>query len=594
MKNTSDYLMAISIGPVQDFIASARRLRDLWFGSYLLSELAKKGALSLYRQRAELIFPNLSNAEIELTVGSEMKVPNKLLAKLTSDNPRNVFETVKGDILTFWKDELAMKTLGKKDLDRVNIDLFKEQIDDFLEIYGAWVLINGDYMAARERVERILSARKTIRIFDQSAPVEAEKGGLPKSSLDGVRESVLSDKQRMGAKGKRGIKEGEELDAVGWVKRYGLQLGGDEKLPVFESLSDLAADPFLRGAWNKPDAVLAMQTVAEAIRHSGIKIDRVADREHRKPLSNLSPRILYPFSLKKELEENDLDSEAINDIVKKVRIIHSGSGIKQGPLPYTAIILGDGDSMGKTINNLEDIESHRRLSRELDRFAQSCRTIVENHYGSLIYSGGDDVLAFVPLDHAIECSDALQQQFSSCMHQILKDNPLPPTLSIGVAIVHHLRPMNLSLNLARHAEKLAKSVKGKNALAVILDKRSGAPLSTADSWSSGIAQRLIQWALFHQQDLIPDKFGYQLRHLAHEFGEDGSLAWTVDGLPNNALAYEFVRILKRKRSGQGQHALKSEQLESILRTARYTGNLKQLADELVLSRIIADAKNQAK
>ena len=38
------YLISIAIGPVQDFIASARRSRDLWFGSWLLSELSKTAA----------------------------------------------------------------------------------------------------------------------------------------------------------------------------------------------------------------------------------------------------------------------------------------------------------------------------------------------------------------------------------------------------------------------------------------------------------------------------------------------------------------------------------------------------------------------
>ena len=33
------HLLLISIGPVQDFIASARKAQDLWFGS-LLSDLS--------------------------------------------------------------------------------------------------------------------------------------------------------------------------------------------------------------------------------------------------------------------------------------------------------------------------------------------------------------------------------------------------------------------------------------------------------------------------------------------------------------------------------------------------------------------------
>ena len=35
----SQYLVVYSIGPVQSFIARARKTEDLWSGSYLLSEL---------------------------------------------------------------------------------------------------------------------------------------------------------------------------------------------------------------------------------------------------------------------------------------------------------------------------------------------------------------------------------------------------------------------------------------------------------------------------------------------------------------------------------------------------------------------------
>ena len=35
------YVMVVNIGPVQGFIAAARRTRDLKYGSWLLSELSK-------------------------------------------------------------------------------------------------------------------------------------------------------------------------------------------------------------------------------------------------------------------------------------------------------------------------------------------------------------------------------------------------------------------------------------------------------------------------------------------------------------------------------------------------------------------------
>ena len=47
-----NYLLSVTVGPVQDFIAAARRCRDLWFGSYLLSEVSKAAAKALQKQRA--------------------------------------------------------------------------------------------------------------------------------------------------------------------------------------------------------------------------------------------------------------------------------------------------------------------------------------------------------------------------------------------------------------------------------------------------------------------------------------------------------------------------------------------------------------
>ena len=41
------HLFVISIGSVQDFIAAARRTRDLWIGSHLLSEISKAAAKAI-------------------------------------------------------------------------------------------------------------------------------------------------------------------------------------------------------------------------------------------------------------------------------------------------------------------------------------------------------------------------------------------------------------------------------------------------------------------------------------------------------------------------------------------------------------------
>src|SRR6266852_5165997 len=51
------YLLAVSIGPVQEWIAAARRTRDLWFGSLVLSEISKAAAREIQKEARLMIFP---------------------------------------------------------------------------------------------------------------------------------------------------------------------------------------------------------------------------------------------------------------------------------------------------------------------------------------------------------------------------------------------------------------------------------------------------------------------------------------------------------------------------------------------------------
>ena len=80
------HLMAIAVGPVQDFIAAARRTRDLWFGSYLLSEISRSVAASVEANGGKLIFPALIDTA---------NVANVILAELPSGEPNAVAANAK-------------------------------------------------------------------------------------------------------------------------------------------------------------------------------------------------------------------------------------------------------------------------------------------------------------------------------------------------------------------------------------------------------------------------------------------------------------------------------------------------------------------
>ena len=79
--------------------------------------------------------------------------------------------------------------------------------------------------------------------------------------------------------------------------------------------------------------------------------------------------------------------------------------------------------------------------------------------------------------------DPLRSQRGQALIEMAMVVTLLVTLSIGIAIYHHLEPLNDALELARNAEKIAKKVDGKNALAITLSKRGSGDRTITGSWS---------------------------------------------------------------------------------------------------------------
>ena len=83
MSQETSWLLQISVGPVQEFIAAARRTRDLWFGSSMLSEISKAAAKAVKDAGAELIFPEPNG---DLRPKSDLNVANVILARASGDD----------------------------------------------------------------------------------------------------------------------------------------------------------------------------------------------------------------------------------------------------------------------------------------------------------------------------------------------------------------------------------------------------------------------------------------------------------------------------------------------------------------------------
>ena len=253
MHDENVYLMVVSVGPVQDFIAAARRTRDLWFGSYIMSELAKSVAKCLIDHQFNLIFPGYSQAE--LTAASS--IGNVILAYCNTNKTldfTDITRKIKVAVQNKWL-EFSNKTwdLIKHVFDPAQLPSLLEnwnhQIQDIIECYCAWTLLQDKtYAQARQRVMTLLDNRKMIRDFQPNLVTIITPQNY-KSSLDGARDaffpldgfdplkfSEISLKIR--------LNKGERLSAIDLIKR--LCVGA----PTFPSLSRVAIDPWIRGIEN--------------------------------------------------------------------------------------------------------------------------------------------------------------------------------------------------------------------------------------------------------------------------------------------------------------------------------------------------------
>jgi hypothetical protein len=161
---------------------------------------------------------------------------------------------------------------------------------------------------------------------------------------------------------------------------------------------------------------------------------------------------------------------------------------------------------------------HLQFSETLSNFAlKVVPTIVAHFKGRLIYAGGDDVLAMLPADRALACAAALRSAFRGedpgvpgivspapgflCSDKYRQKTgaefaanenripfPVPGRLadvSVGIAMAHFKHPLQDVVREAQSAEKRAKSLHNRGAVAVSVFKRSGEILKWGCKWGGG-------------------------------------------------------------------------------------------------------------
>jgi CRISPR-associated protein Cmr2 len=249
------------------------------------------------------------------------------------------------------------------------------------------------------------------------------------------------------------------------------------------------------------------------------------------------------------------------------------------PNPYLAVLVADGDRMGAALAALDSAEAHRNFSSNLAGFADSARELVNDHNGVLVYAGGDDVLAFLPVDKCLSCARKLHDDFGERLAKYGN-----PTLSVGIAIGHFMENLEDLLDYGRAAEKAAKKP-DRDGLAIHLHKRGGAPIGVRARWNENPDHRLERFANLINDGVIPTKLPYELRAMANLYE---SPSWA--GNAHAAIQQDLYRLIAKKTS-RGSGTVRQALSEVI--TEMTSGKLMTLARELLVARHIATALQQA-
>lgn len=594
----SDYLLEIAFGPIQGFIAASRRTADLWGGSRILSEIARAAALSLLKDGAQLIYP-LQERIDGVQPADSSNLSNVLLVQINGSDETLVAEIAQRAMQAGKNVVVQYSAKAKQDWRKLEIreDIWDKQVEDAVENFAAWAKIEGDYNSAYKDLKAAFAARKNTRDF---IPFAWDGEGIPKSSLDGLRETVLPPKAKQGEKPRRfppqyRINEGEQLDAIGCIKRY---VGMSEK---FTPLTRLAADPWLQ---RLGDEILKQICEAYEPLVAAGYATRVKGNDETYKDFPYDGALLYQDRISKTIADTQKSGEDSNALEHLRAILRGVWKEHQHPSPYAALLMADGDRMGKFISAAKNAEEHTDISRALASFADESIQHIRELRGHTVYAGGEDIMALLPLPAVVILARKLAKNFderiaeTKIAKQVTEVTKQRSTLRVGVAICHVLEPLGTIRQYAEAAEKFAKGAAGSdkqgNALGLRLHVRAGHDIPCRIGFHDTQKFDLFaDWMKAYETDVFPGRLAYDTRAIGKhckQRGYDPAVAQAEFKLLL-ARAKQYSRD-KNNSVWNKKHLVWNELEEYIAHKDDTIAMLTELGNELVLARWMA-AKNAA-
>lgn len=499
------YLFLLTIGPVQSFIAQARKTQDLYAGSRLLSELCRIGIEEFEEKGGNVIFPNKKNQSL----------PNRFLAEIEVDSAEkarelgNHIETyIQGRFL-----EIARFTANQLRVEKT--EAFMTQLEKHLSISWTFSPYEEDYGKAYLAIEKELGAVKNTRSFQQLS----ETGR--KCSLSGEYNALFYGSQYNLPSGVKAsevqkvdtihLNAGEGLSAVAFVKRF-FKFDEDK---VFPATADISAYDFIenvdKGKLKDYQSLFKKDFNGQLLYDESLtpnyfwKKGLLKHLSHGRSSTNMMNKgISFNQYTKDKLIIQPLEEDltAIKNKLKELKKTANGHKLNS----YYALLIFDGDSMGEWLSGQKLVdksklkEYHNFITTLLGDFASWADKELKAPYGKVIYAGGDDFLGILNLRYVLDVYVKLRVEFENRVSKPLLENFSfksgdTLTFSAGIAIAHYKDPLADTLNFARKMEKVAKSIDDKDALSMAVVKHSGEIHHFSCQWLDGEFMKSYQAVL---------------------------------------------------------------------------------------------------
>lgn len=508
-----------TLGPVQGFVSQARRTRDFWAGSFILSWLSAVAMRAVQAQNGTILFPAADENFLNWIEGNQTgkkptqgSVPNRFKAEVSDDfQPEQVIESLNlawaslatliynGDILAVENEDTA--------------EIWPRQINHFWET--SWAI------SSNASDSSVLDQRKNWRSY--SPPDEP---GVKCMMMDGWQElsgtaspnssslsffwNGLIDN---GANGiKTDLRKGESLCAMAYVKRRftryfeqlkqpmpnGWTLTGWELPSGVPSIAYMAAVPWLEQALNdaSTESLTDFHDAASALSAGygewDTQIECIQNAKGEKKWKALDGNIFFTAAL----ENSTLypDQAQAKQVIQTLKAINKSAELEPVS-PFYAVLLMDGDSLGM---HMSDTDSQDNITKSLENFTSNVPAEVQQHNGFLIYAGGDDVLAILPLEHALPCAVSLRTLYMKSF----EGAGIPTTLSGAIEYAHIKTPLTKILHDAHQLlDDIAKDGSGRDAIACRTWKPGGLQLEWSQPWKVALDDQTGKTVL---EELITD------------------------------------------------------------------------------------------